>query len=202
MKRTQARDWSVVRKHIWNQSRKKSWSDLNRKYPQDRSLVEYRDRKGRSIPLMRWGTLHSRIQYKIVIQRTTRGGHRVSTVWLGLDHSMPWTNQVQIFETMIFCQHDGADERRKANAERIMGIGLNEESVASLADNPLGEVGCELDGVTWRYSTEKAARKNHNRVLQAVYAFERGKREGVLSARDFEGEEEAISIEDGATQSL
>lgn len=60
------------------------------------------DRQGNSISVDEWGTLHSDINYKRIGWRDFEGSVSVSTVWLGIDHAMPWDDQPLIFETMVF----------------------------------------------------------------------------------------------------
>jgi len=50
------------------------------------------------------------------------GRVRVSTVWLGLDHGLGWSDEPLIFETMIFGgNHDGYQERYSTEEEARAG---------------------------------------------------------------------------------
>lgn len=65
----------------------------------------YYDRHGRIIPLLVWVALHENIQYRRVKQTKVGYGQckkLVSTVWLGLNHSLNPNEQPMIFETMVF----------------------------------------------------------------------------------------------------
>lgn len=60
------------------------------------------DIDGKPITLEQWGALRSQDgDYRRIAIDQVRG-YEVSTVWLGLDHSMPWDTEPQIFETMVF----------------------------------------------------------------------------------------------------
>ena len=59
----------------------------------------YYDRQGREIDMMKWATLVGDTEYKRVRQ-TTVGDICISTVWLGLNHSLG--GPPMIFESMIF----------------------------------------------------------------------------------------------------
>lgn len=66
---------------------------------------KYYDRHGRVISLLVWMTLYENIHYRRV--KWTRVGYgqckkRVSTVWLGLNHSLNPNDRPMIFETMVF----------------------------------------------------------------------------------------------------
>lgn len=67
----------------------------------------YYDKKGKPITLMQWAQLTNDEAYRR-ISLTADGEHRVSTVWLGLDHN--WgSGKKQIFETMVFKQGSWSD---------------------------------------------------------------------------------------------
>ena len=100
------------------------------------------DRKGRPIPMEAWGPLHADKSYQVLAQHWVRGW-KVSTIWLGLDHSFGEGPPV-IFETMIFAPKD---EHAEEDAERD-----------------------GLDGYQWRYSTEAEAFAGHDRAKALVCA--------------------------------
>jgi len=85
--------------------------------------IRYLDRQGQPLTLMEWGVLMQDWDYKR-IGFTQIGQVNVSTVWLGLDHSMPFLGETapKIFETMIF---GGVDdeyiERYGTEAEAQLG---------------------------------------------------------------------------------
>lgn len=61
----------------------------------------YFDKEGKSIKSMKWCKLFEDMDYKIIKQETLSNGFRVSTVWLGIDHSFG-SGRPLIFETMVF----------------------------------------------------------------------------------------------------
>jgi len=84
----------------------------------------YYDRQGQPIEMMTWGALLQDHDYKRVA--ATHVGRRVwvSTVWLGLDHAMPFLGEraPKIFETMVFGGiHDDYLERYGTEAEAQLG---------------------------------------------------------------------------------
>ena len=100
----------------------------------------YYDRQGQPIEMLDWASKHEDNDYKVIAQHWVRGW-MVSTVWLGIDHSLNpfrngWPSPPVIFETMIFPPGDEADG----------------DSVWS------GEY-------QERYSTEAAAQAGHDRAL-------------------------------------
>lgn len=58
------------------------------------------DRAGKPISITRWSELHSELDY-VRVAETYREQVRVSTVWLGLDHSFGF-GPPRIFETAVF----------------------------------------------------------------------------------------------------
>lgn len=83
----------------------------------------YYDRHGRPIDGRMWGQLFARQEYKRVLWTRLRGGKRVSTVWLGLNHNFHDDGPPLIFETMVF-GHDGDSlvmQRYKTEAMARLG---------------------------------------------------------------------------------
>lgn len=70
------------------------------------------DRAGRRMPMSEWEGLHM-TDYRRVGD-TTVGDVRVSTIWLGLDHSYTLDGPPLIFETMVFGGHHDMDGERYA----------------------------------------------------------------------------------------
>lgn len=69
----------------------------------------YLDKLGRPISLLEWHDLSQDIDYRRVgydelPETAICGASYVSTVWLGLDHSLIFKGPPVIFETMRFCQ--------------------------------------------------------------------------------------------------
>jgi len=84
-------------------------------------MTLYYDREGRPLNTLQWSALFENLDYRRVAQTVTQSGARVSTIWLGLDHSFG-TGPPVIFETMVF--HDGEDfaqDRYATEAEARAG---------------------------------------------------------------------------------
>jgi hypothetical protein len=185
----------------WNQQRKRRFystrdSLYNRKRKVDRIFGRpmYYDRQGRAISMLRWAQLSEKARFysnpklKRVAATTTKGGHWISTVWLGMDHRFMFErgNKPVIFETMIFCQHDNADEAREKRAEQVLSVGRGEMTVEQLGESELPEIGCDLDSDCWRYCYENEALKGHNRTVSMVRQHE--KAQTVLATRALESQ--------------
>jgi hypothetical protein len=83
-------------------------------------LIPFYDRDGHPIDLLRFGKLFNDLKYRVIAQDHVND-ITVSTVWLGLDHSMSGGPPL-IFETMIFdtadLDHPGHDlEMRRYSTE-------------------------------------------------------------------------------------
>lgn len=61
----------------------------------------YYNKEGKKITLREWGKLFEDWKYKRIGLDNLPNGYRVSTVWLGLDHSFTGGEPL-IFETMVF----------------------------------------------------------------------------------------------------
>lgn len=61
----------------------------------------YYDKEGKKISAVVWSELFENERYR-VIQRTETKDKKISTVWLGLDHSYGINCKPVIFETMVF----------------------------------------------------------------------------------------------------
>lgn len=74
-------------------------------------IPRYFDRKGKPIGLMNWAEKFEDNEYTIVKQDYV-DRYFVSTVWLGLNHSLCFFKDapIQIFETMIFLKDPQEDE--------------------------------------------------------------------------------------------
>jgi hypothetical protein len=182
-KRHKRRDWP-------NQKRRKLYGkgslySSTRKRDAMLGYPMYFDRQGRAVSLKRWGTLFDRhdmkamMRYKRVAATTTKGGHWVSTVWLGLDLNIRWPGvpyRKLIFETMVFCHHDNLAERRgewrKEFTDESMEVFVGRKTVAE-ANIPEIPRGCDLDDIQDRYSTWAQALKGHHRMVEWVRQHER-----------------------------
>lgn len=78
------------------------------------------DREGKKIAVWRWGTLFEDLNYRVVANTNIKD-HRVSTIWLGIDHGFGWLHDggpPVIFETMIFGPDgDGLETDRYINED-------------------------------------------------------------------------------------
>lgn len=62
----------------------------------------YYDRAGNVIPMTEWAIRFEDPEYKRVALTQFSADQRVSTVWLGVDHSFRGGGPIEIFETMAF----------------------------------------------------------------------------------------------------
>lgn len=76
----------------------------------------YFDRQGRPITPDRWIELFDDRSYQVVVQEE-KDEVRVSTIWLGLDHSFGLGGPPLIFETMIFGGTRDGDQWRYESEE-------------------------------------------------------------------------------------
>lgn len=75
------------------------------------------DRDGQPISHERWAELHESEVYKrVALTEFGLGDVRVSTVWLGLDHSFGDAERPLIFETMVFGGPLDTEQVRTATA--------------------------------------------------------------------------------------
>lgn len=110
----------------------------------------YYDREGNPIDLLRWGELLEDPEYRCVTDTTLPDGTWISTVWLGLDHSMPWNDGPPlIFETMVFPRQGEP-------------VSLAE----FLAGDPRAKAWSEQEA--WRWPTEAAARAGHDQTVAKI----------------------------------
>lgn len=66
-------------------------------------MTRYYDRQGQPIQeTLAWAKKFEDQEYQRVAETTLANGRRVSTVWLGLNHSLLDTGPPLIFETMVF----------------------------------------------------------------------------------------------------
>lgn len=71
-----------------------------------REGITFYDRRGEPIDQVEWVGLIGDMEYKRVGSTLVHNRYRVSTVWLGLDHSHGFSVLPLIFETCIFDLHD------------------------------------------------------------------------------------------------
>lgn len=66
-------------------------------------MSKFYDKNGKPISLLEWGRLCENYSYKrIKLSYLKAYNKRISTIWLGLDHSFSDTGKPIIFETMVF----------------------------------------------------------------------------------------------------
>lgn len=176
-------DWQAQRRRSRTAYLARMEADSKRRF--GKRTTEYFDPQGRAIDMWRWTELSyskkggQRVYWSKWkrVQLTITPRHRISTVWLGLNHGwMP--GEKIIFESMVFCTHDEAEAKRDANmksfsrdSEKVVN---GEMSMEEFGESPYPEIGCAIDQDQWRYSTKKQALKGHWRVVNQVRHYERG----------------------------
>ena len=70
--------------------------------------MRYYDKDGLPISMKSWVTLFETESYRVVKQDEAKDGSWVSTVWMGLNHSIT-PGKLKIFETMAFA-NKGSDD--------------------------------------------------------------------------------------------
>ena len=68
----------------------------------------YYDKQGNRMDVMEWAVLYEDMEYRRVARTMVDGGF-ISTVWMGLDHSMG-AGAPMIFETMVFYENAPFDK--------------------------------------------------------------------------------------------
>jgi hypothetical protein len=111
---------------------------------------------------MKWAMLFEDINYKIVKVNRTLYGERLSTVWLGLDHSFAFgrPHKPIIFETMLF------KPEREGERERLFGRlrgepETEEEKAQREKQNAYDKKHYPHDNLQLRYATEREAEDSH-----------------------------------------
>lgn len=79
--------------------------------------VNYYDINGQKITRDEWLIHFINDSYKIIANDQI-GKFRISTVWLGMDHSFGFEGPLQIFETMVFDTTNKADTWQNIDMER------------------------------------------------------------------------------------
>lgn len=69
-------------------------------------MIRHYARNGDEITMEQWGDLFGDLEYKRVGADYV-GRYWVSTVWLGLDHGLGYSDRPLIFETMVFATDGG-----------------------------------------------------------------------------------------------
>ncbi len=112
-------------------------------------MTLFYNREGKPIlDTLEWGRLFENLDYKRVAEDTLDDGTWISTVWIGIDQDIGFSDRPMIFETMVFpgrCTETCEKPRFKANS-----IGVC---------NHLREL--DVD----RYSTEAEALRGHRKML-------------------------------------
>lgn len=106
-----------------------------------RAGITFYDRRGEEIDQVEWTGLIGDMDYKRVGSTLVHNRFRVSTVWLGLDHSHGFSVLPLIFETCVFDLHDMI--------------------VTSVMSMPTSTV-------VARYPTFDAAQRGHRRIVKEL----------------------------------
>ncbi len=85
-------------------------------YGEKMTDLPYYGRDGKKISNEEWMRLFVNKEYKIVKQQDIHG-NKVSTVWLGTDHSFGAGDEILIFETMVFGDGMWDDYTRRWSTE-------------------------------------------------------------------------------------
>lgn len=114
---------------------------------------------------LRWAMLFEDIKYKTVELTITLYGERLSTVWLGLDHSfMPHIpHRPLIFETMLF--KPTSLSKQKAELDALYGRPESDEDKAAREkQNADDRRRFPHDQLQLRYATEREAQDMHDEL--------------------------------------
>lgn len=95
----------------------------------NRYKTRYFDMDGKPLTLDEWGSYLEDRNFNRHIGDEEINGYRISTVWMGLDHSFFGDSDPLIFETMIFARSDmvaneeldGYQERYSTKEQAIQG---------------------------------------------------------------------------------
>jgi hypothetical protein len=114
----------------------------------------------------KWAMLFENQKYKTVRQSVTLYGEKLSTVWLGIDHSFrPEPHTPIIFETMLFRPDPLGDRHRRL--DELRGVSepyyLQQERLAREAK---AEKAYPHDQLQLRYATEREAEDTHERLVR------------------------------------
>lgn len=104
--------------------------------------ITFYNHDGQPIPFEEWAVLFEQFNYRL-LQQTTVGAYRVSTVWVGIDQGFGLTESPLIFETMVFAETDFHSRE----------LGLP-----------------ELEGMSRRYTTAEEAQQGHNETVLQLNA--------------------------------
>lgn len=124
-------------------------------------MSNYYDKDGSRLTLMEWAHKFEDVEYKRVAQDILEDGTRISTVWLGLNHSYRDTDAPLIFETMVFTgeRFRWGDRFDKQGEDTELGRSFN-KVWENQKDTEFSE---ELD--QRRYSTEQEAIDGHQEMV-------------------------------------
>jgi hypothetical protein len=115
---------------------------------------------------LKWAKLFEDMKYKIVGQTRTLYGEKLSTVWLGLDHSfMPHINHRPIiFETMLFAPSDHEEMMRGLRSVRDPEAETAEQRETRERHRKETEKKYPHDNLQIRYATEREAEDMHQEL--------------------------------------
>jgi hypothetical protein len=118
---------------------------------------------------MKWAKLFEDNKYKIVQQNKTLYGERLSTVWLGLDHSFSFgaMRAPVIFETMLFAPCDREEKLRGVRSFLHPGAETKEQKELREKHERYIAKHFPHDQLQLRYTSEDEALHSHKRLWWA-----------------------------------
>lgn len=122
----------------------------------------------RTEAMLKWAAMFEDHKNRIVAITETLYGERLSTVFLGLDHSFMSAGPPILFETMLFAPE--SDELRKAKRARLHTIADSfnkHDAIEKMEDFPEEkyiETHYPHDNLQERYATEAQAQAGHRRL--------------------------------------
>jgi hypothetical protein len=119
--------------------------------------------------MLEWAEMFENTKERTVAVTITPYKERLSTVFLGLDHSWSLTGPPILFETMLFAPQ--SDELRKAKRERLHKIADNYkrmgeaiEEMETFAEEEYIKTHYPHDQLQERYSTDAQAQSGHRKL--------------------------------------
>lgn len=121
----------------------------------------YLDKMGKPLSLLEWAGLIENLEYKIVgsteiAPTTINPASRLSTVWLGIDHSFTPFGPPLLFETMRFSLQQKSRQFLPGFYHPSLDFPIDKNEVTD----------------QMRWSTEEQARLGHDRILRLIQELE------------------------------
>jgi hypothetical protein len=118
---------------------------------------------------LKWAALYEEQKYRIVQQNRTLYGERLSTVWLGLDHSFGFgaMRAPVIFETMLFAPRDREEQRRGLRSLMDPSAETSEQKERRKKNEAYRVKHYPHDQLQLRYTNEDEAWATHKRLWWA-----------------------------------